>query len=114
MMFRAGKKFSKEVSIYDPIGTDKDGETVSLMDVLEVDGKDAVDQIILKQDVEQLYKAFEQNLKDTEKTVIRMRYGLFGSKEHTQREVADVLGISRSYVSRIEKKAIEKLKDGFL
>ncbi|MBQ6834666.1 MAG: RNA polymerase sporulation sigma factor SigK [Lachnospiraceae bacterium] len=98
MMFRAGKKFSKEVSIYDPIGTDKDGEAVSLMDVLEVDGKDAVDQIILKQDVEQLYKAFEQNLKDTEKTVIRMRYGLFGSKEHTQREVADVLGISRSYV----------------
>lgn len=114
MMFRAGKKFSKEVSIYDPIGTDKDGEAVSLMDVLEVDGKDAVDQIILKQDVEQLYKAFEQNLKDTEKTVIRMRYGLFGSKEHTQREVADVLGISRSYVSRIEKKAIEKLRDGFL
>ena len=114
MMFRAGKKFSKEVSIYDPIGTDKDGETVSLMDVLEVDGKDAVDQIILKQDVEQLYKAFEQNLKDAEKTVIRMRYGLFGSKEHTQREVADVLGISRSYVSRIEKKAVEKLRDGFL
>ena len=114
MMFRAGKKFSKEVSIYDPIGTDKDGESVSLMDVLEVDGKDAVDQIILKQDVEQLYKAFEQNLKDTEKTVIRMRYGLFGSKEHTQREVADVLGISRSYVSRIEKKAVEKLRDGFL
>ena len=114
MMFRAGKKFSKEVSIYDPIGTDKDGEAVSLMDVLEVDGKDAVDQIILKQDVEQLYKAFEQNLKDTEKTVIRMRYGLFGSKEHTQREVADVLGISRSYVSRIEKKAVEKLRDGFL
>ena len=114
MMFRAGKKFSKEVSIYDPIGTDKDGEAVSLMDVLEVDGKDAVDQIILKQDVEQLYKSFEQNLKDTEKTVIRMRYGLFGSKEHTQREVADVLGISRSYVSRIEKKAVEKLRDGFL
>lgn len=113
MMFRAGKKFSREVSIYDPIGTDKDGETVSLLDILEIDGKEAIEQIILKQDVTQLYEAFEQNLKDTEKTVVRMRYGLFGSKEHTQREVADVLGISRSYVSRIEKKAIEKMRQSF-
>ena len=61
-----------------------------------------------------LYEAYEQNLKDTEKTVIRMRYGLFGSREHTQREIADEMGISRSYVSRIEKRAIEKLKAGFL
>jgi len=113
MMFRAGKKFSKEVSIYDPIGTDKDGETVSLLDVLEVDGRDAVDQIILKQDIKQLYETFESSLKDTEKTVIRMRYGLFGEKEHTQREVAEAMGISRSYVSRIEKKAVEKLRLGF-
>jgi len=113
MMFRAGKKFSKEVSIYDPIGTDKDGETVSLLDVLEVDGRDAVDQIILKQDIKQLYETFESSLKDTEKMVIRMRYGLFGEKEHTQREVAEAMGISRSYVSRIEKKAVEKLRLGF-
>ena len=61
-----------------------------------------------------LYEAYEQNLKVTEKTVIRMRYGLFGSREHTQREIADEMGISRSYVSRIEKRAIEKLKAGFL
>lgn len=114
MLFRAGKKYSREVSIYDPIGTDKDGETVSLMDILEVEGKEAIEQVILKQDVKKLYEAYEQNLKDTEKTVIRMRYGLFGSKEYTQREIADKLGISRSYVSRIEKKAVEKLREDFL
>ena len=113
MMFRAGKKFSREVSIYEPIGTDKDGETVNLLDVLETDGKDAVDQVILRQDVKQLYDAYEQNLNETEKTVIRMRYGLFGSNEYTQREIASVLGISRSYVSRIEKKAVEKLRVNF-
>lgn len=100
MLFRAGKKFSREVSIYDPIGTDKDGETVSLLDILEAEGKEALEQVILKQDIRMLYEAYEQNLKDTEKTVIRMRYGLFGSREHTQREIADEMGISRSYVSR--------------
>lgn len=114
MLFRAGRKFSREVSLYEPIGTDKDGETVSLMDVLETDNKEAMDQVILKQDVKQLYDAYERNLKDIEKTVIRMRYGLFGSKECTQREIASVLGISRSYVSRIEKKAIEKLREEFI
>ena len=110
MLFRAGKKFSREVSIYDPIGTDKDGETVSLLDILEAEGKEALEQVILKQDIRTLYEAYEQNLKDTEKTVIRMRYGLFGSREHTQREIADELGISGSYVSRLEKRAIEALK----
>ena len=113
MLFRAGKKFSKEVSIYDPIGTDKDGETVSLMDILEMEGKEAVEQVILKEDVRKLYEAYEQNLKDTEKTVIRLRYGLVGSKEHTQREIAGQLGISRSYVSRLEKRAVEKLREEF-
>lgn len=110
MLFRAGKKFSREVSIYEPIGTDKDGESVSLLDVLETDGREAIEQVILKQDVKQLYKAYEENLNEIEKTVIRMRYGLFGSNEYTQREIAGLLKISRSYVSRIEKKAIEKMK----
>ena len=113
MLLRSGKKFSREVSIYEPIGTDKDGETVNLLDVLEVEGKNTVDQVILQQDIKQLYQSYEQNLNDTEKTVIRMRYGLFGSKEYTQREIADVLKISRSYVSRIEKKAIQRLKESF-
>ena len=114
MLFRAGNKYSKEVSIYEPIGTDKDGETVSLMDVLEQEGKEALEQVILNQDVRNLYESIEKNLNDTEKTVIRMRYGLFDSNEYTQREVAKVLGISRSYVSRIEKKAMEKLKESLL
>ena len=114
MLFRAGKKYSKEVSIYEPIGTDKDGKTVSLMDVLEQEGKEALEQVILNQDVRNLYESIEKNLNDTEKTVIRMRYGLFDSNEYTQREVAKVLGISRSYVSRIEKKAMEKLKESLL
>lgn len=114
MLFRAGRKYSREVSIYDPIGTDKDGETVSLLDVLEAEGRGALEQVILKQDVKKLYEAFNRDLKDTEKTVIRMRYGLFGSKEHTQREIAGLLGISRSYVSRIEKRAIEKLREEFI
>ena len=113
MLLRSNKKYSREVSIYEPIGTDKDGETVNLLDVLDTDGKDTIDQVILQQDIKTLYRSYEQNLNGTEKTVIRMRYGLFGSKEYTQREIAAVLKISRSYVSRIEKKAIQKLKEGF-
>lgn len=114
MMFRAGKKYSREVSIYEPIGSDKDGENVNLIDVLEAEGKEVLDQVILEQDIQRLYLAYEQNLNEIEKTVIRMRYGLFESKDYTQREIAGVLGISRSYVSRIEKKAIEKMRSGFL
>ena len=98
MLFRANKKYSKEVSIYEPIGTDKDGETVSLMDILELEGKEALEQVILNQDIKNLYESINNILNETEKTVIRMRYGLFESKEYTQREVAKVLGISRSYV----------------
>ncbi len=92
---------------------DKDGEAVSLLDVLEAEGRAALDQVILNQDVKKLYEAFFETLNDTEKTVIRLRYGLFGSKEYTQREIAEVLKISRSYVSRIEKKAIGKLRSRF-
>ncbi len=114
MLFRANKKYSKEVSIYEPIGTDKDGETVSLMDILELEGKEALEQVILNQDIRNLHESINNILNETEKTVIRMRYGLFESKEYTQREVAKVLGISRSYVSRIEKKALEKLKEALL
>ena len=98
MLFRANKKYSKEVSIYEPIGTDKDGETVSLMDILELEGKEALEEVILNQDIKNLYESINNILNETEKTVIRMRYGLFESKEYTQREVAKVLGISRSYV----------------
>ena len=110
MLFRASKKLSKEVSLFEPIGVDKDGEAVSLVDIIEMENKETIDTMILKQDVKELYEAFDSSLSDTEKTVIRMRYGLFRGKEHTQREIAAQLGISRSSVSRIEKKALEKLR----
>lgn len=113
MLLRANKKYSREVSLYEPIGVDKDGETVSLLDVIEMDNKETLDTIILSQDVRHLYEAYEICLKDNEMMVIGMRYGLFGKQEHTQREIAQILGISRSYVSRIEKKAIEKLRTEF-
>ena len=113
MLLRAGKKRAKEVSLFEPIGTDKDGETVSLVDVIEMENPKTIDQLILDQDIKELYQAFDQKLTEYEKQVISMRYGLFKGKEHTQREVAGVLGISRSYVSRIEKKAIGKLREEF-
>lgn len=113
MMFRAGKKFSREVSIYDPIGADKDGETVSLLDVLEAGDREVLETVIIKQDVKILYEAYKENLTEMEQTVIRMRYGLFGTKEHTQREIAEKLGISRSYVSRIEKRAVSHMREAF-
>ena len=110
MLFRAGKKHSKDVSLYDPIGVDKDGETVNLIDVIEADDKAALETIILEQDVSELYDAYRKCLKNTEQEALSMRYGLFGEQERTQREIAGKMGISRSYVSRIEKKALEKLR----
>lgn len=97
MLLRANKKYSKEVSLFEPIGVDKDGEAVSLVDVIEMENKETLETIILNQDVKELYHAFEICLRENEKMVIGMRYGLFGKKEHTQREIAELLGISRSY-----------------
>lgn len=97
MLLRASRKYSREVSLFEPIGVDKDGETVSLLDVIEMDNKETLDQMILSQDVKELYQAFETCLTDTEKSVLEMRYGLYKGKEYTQREIAGQLGISRSY-----------------
>ena len=113
MLLRAGKKRAREVSLFEPIGTDKDGEAVNLVDVIEMENPRTMDQLILDQDIREMYEAFDTCLTESEKQVITMRYGLFREKEHTQREVAGVLGISRSYVSRIEKKAIGKMRDVF-
>ena len=113
MLLRAGKKRAREVSLFEPIGTDKDGEAVNLVDVIEMENPRTIDQLILDQDIRELYEAFDTCLTESEKQVITMRYGLFREKEHTQREVAGALGISRSYVSRIEKKAIGKMRDVF-
>jgi RNA polymerase sporulation-specific sigma factor len=110
MLMRSSRKFSREVSLYEPIGLDKDGEAVSLVDMIETENKEMLEDMILEQDVQELYAAYQSALTDQEKDVVRMRYGLFGKKPHTQREIAAMLGISRSYVSRIEKRALQKLR----
>ena len=110
MLLRSSRKFSKEVSLFEPIGVDRDGETVSLVDILETENPETLDTMIFKQDVKEMYEAIEACLSDTEKKVLGLRYGLYRGKEHTQREIASVMGISRSYVSRIEKRAIEKVR----
>ena len=112
MLLRASKKYSREVSLYEPIGVDKDGEAVSLVDVIEMENREILEDLIISQDVKELYEVFELCLKGQEKTVIGLRYGLFGKQPRTQREIAAQCGISRSYVSRIEKKALEKLQVG--
>lgn len=112
MMFRSERKYNREVSLFEPIGTDKEGNEIHLLDVIEAGDKEISDLVSVKEEVARLYEIFGC-LKDKEMTVIRMRYGLFGHKECTQREVASCLGISRSYVSRIEKAALQKLREHF-
>lgn len=111
MLLRASKKLSREVSLYEPIGVDKDGEAVSLVDVIETENREVLEDMILDQDIQELCEAYRDCLKPQEQDVVRMRYGLFGEKPRTQREIAQVLGISRSYVSRIEKKTLNKLRE---
>lgn len=111
MFLRAERKKGREVSLYEPIGTDKEGNVISLVDIIEAESKDVAEKISTAQDIKRMHEAYDVTLSDREKQVIAMRYGLFGKKEHTQREVAAVLGISRSYVSRIEKGALLKLRE---
>ncbi len=111
MHFRKTKKTKLEVSLYEPIGTDKEGKQIHLMEVLLVDEVDISTQMEQNRDIEVIKKHMEKVLTKREVLIIRKRYGLFGEKEQTQREIAAELGISRSYVSRIEKKALEKLKE---
>lgn len=113
MYFRSKKKCSKEVSLYEPIGTDKEGNQIQLMDVVEVDEKDVVEQLELKRQIIRLYELIPNVLNEREKEILRLRYGLNNRKPVTQREIAEKMHISRSYVSRIEKKALEKLKNNF-
>lgn len=113
MLLRTKKKHSKEVSLYEPIGTDRDGNEIQLFDIIETDEADAQTKITLKDDIRLLYEKLESELSPRERLVLKMRYGLYNQEEYTQREIADQLGISRSYVSRIEKSAIEKLRDFF-
>ncbi len=112
MHFR-GRKSSKEVSLYEPIGTDREGNEIQLFDVIEMGEEDVHRRLEKKEDVIRLYQKVESELFAIERIVLKLRYGLYNEEEYTQREIAKMLGISRSYVSRIEKSAIEKLRAFF-
>ena len=109
MMLRSRKKLSREVSLYEPIGQDKEGNAIHLLDVIEEKQKDIVEDMELGRNIRRLFSALDHCLSDREYRILVMRYGLRGQKEHTQQEVGDILGISRSYVSRMEKRALHKL-----
>lgn len=113
MMLRMRKKTSKEVSLYEPIGMDKEGNEISLLDIIEGENVDVPEMMDLEADTRRLCRGVQEALTEREREVLRLRYGLFGAEEKTQREIAQRLGISRSYVSRIEKTALKKLKAFF-
>lgn len=109
MLIRNNKKTKGEVYLQDPIGIDKEGNEISLMDVLSSDEDSIIEIVENKIQVKKLYTKINSSLIGREKVVIEMRYGLVDGKPKTQREIAKILGISRSYVSRIEKRALKKL-----
>ena len=114
MNFRMDKKKSHEISLNEPIGTDKEGNEISIIDVIESGEKNFLDEYILKYDIELLNLGIDSCLSERERLIICKRYGIRGYSEVTQREIADELNMSRSYVSRIEKRAIEKLAGYFI
>ncbi|MBX4266363.1 RNA polymerase sporulation sigma factor SigK [Clostridium estertheticum] len=109
MLIRSNKKIKGEVYLQDPIGTDKEGKEVSLMDVLRSEEDSISDIVENKIQIKRLYSKINVVLKEREKVIIQMRYGLLDGKPRTQREIALILGISRSYISRIEKRVLKKL-----
>ena len=108
MYLRVRKKISRESSYYEPIGTDKE-----LLDIMESQDPEALDVIELKDDTRKIYTLLDRVLTPRERQVLIMRYGLYQGKEYTQREIAEELGISRSYISRIEKNALQRLREHF-
>ena len=113
MLIRNNKKIKNEVYLQDPIGIDKEGNIISLIDVLSSEDDSIIEIVENKIQTKKLYGKINSCLTDRERKVVEMRYGLSEGKQKTQREIAKILGISRSYVSRIEKKAIKKLHQEF-
>ena len=113
MLLRAKKKTSREVSLFEPIGQDKEGNEICLVDIIEQQQPDTVDSMELQNNIIRLYGYLDECLTDREREIILLRYGLNGKKAVTQNEIGTVLGISRSYVSRIEKRALQKLRERF-
>ncbi len=113
MFFRSKKKTAKDVSLYEPVGIDHEGNEIQIFDIIESKEKDLHTQVATKDEIKLLYEKVEAILSPRERLVLKLRYGLYNEEEYTQREIAEKLGISRSYVSRIEKSAIEKLREYF-
>jgi RNA polymerase sporulation-specific sigma factor len=109
MNIRSEKKKQNEIYLQDAIGVDQEGNEITLNDVVSYDSDSVIDEVELKIQVKKLYDKMKSVLKTRERIVLELRYGLNNGFEKTQREIAKILGISRSYVSRIEKKAIKKL-----
>lgn len=113
MLLRGKKKTSREVSLFEPIGQDKEGNEIHLVDVIEQQQPDIVDNMETVSNIRKLLNLIDDCLTDREKEILILRYGLRGMPEATQSEIGAKLGISRSYVSRIEKKALQKLRENF-
>ncbi len=113
MTIRSTKKIKYEQSMHEPIGIDKEGNEISLLDILGSDPDLILDEVNLKLETKKLFKIIDLVLTDREKVIIQFRYGLIDGVCKTQREIASILDISRSYVSRIESKALDKLNATF-
>lgn len=113
MLLRGKKKISREVSLFEPIGQDKEGNEIHLVDVIEQQQPDIIENMELSGNIRKLFLLLDEVLTDREKEILVLRYGLNGAPEATQSQIGAKLGISRSYVSRIEKKALQKLRDKF-
>ncbi len=110
MRLRQERKEAREISLYEPIGTDREGNEISLMDVIRIDEENVLLNVITSESLRNINELFTEVLDDREQQVIALRYGLYDNRELTQKEISNLLHISRSYVSRIEKKALLKLR----
>lgn len=113
MLLRSRKKVAREVSLFESIGQDKEGNEIRLMDVIESGQQDILDGLELDASIRRLYQLLKKQLTEREREIILLRYGINDGEEKTQSQVGELLGISRSYVSRIEKRALGKLRAGF-
>jgi len=113
MLLRSKKKSGREISLYEPIGTDKEGNEISFLDIIEQEQPDVTERMELHENIKKVSLLLNEVLSEREREIICLRYGLVTGEEVTQREIGALLHISRSYVSRIEKRALQKLKEGF-
>ena len=113
MLLRSKKKCGREISLYEPIGTDKEGNEISFLDIIEQEQQDVTERLELDESIRKVTALLKEVLNEREREIICLRYGLATGEEVTQREIGTLLHISRSYVSRIEKRALQKLKEGF-